>query len=84
MKIKVFVTLVFVVVTVLAGYHSNTKNGDMSFLNFSLSTLESIASCEVSPNHSENKGYCSYVYGGSGGSCVTTGSGSEPRCSGNN
>ena len=83
MKTKVFVTLVFVVVTVLAGYHSNLKNGKMSLVDYSLSSLESIAGCELSPNPVDNKGYCSYIYGSSDGACVSSGSGAEPRCSGN-
>lgn len=48
-----------------------------------LADVESIAGCEISSNHSNNTGYCSGLVGGSGDSCVTSGSGSEPRCSGN-
>ena len=83
MKVKTFVISVFVVITVLAGYHSTVKNSKISLLDYSLASLESLAGCETSPNHNDNKGYCSYIYGGSGGYCVTSGSGSEPRCSGN-
>lgn len=48
-----------------------------------LANVESIAGCETSSNHGNNTGYCSGLVGGSGDSCVSTGSGSEPRCSGN-
>lgn len=83
MKKKIFLMFVFVAATALAGYHSTVKNDKMSLLDYSLASLESLAGCEVSPNHSDNVGYCSKQLGSSAGACVESGSGAEPRCSGN-
>ena len=47
MKVKTFVISVFVVITVLAGYHSTVKNSKISLLDYSLASLESLAGCET-------------------------------------
>ena len=71
MKVKTFVISVFVVITVLAGYHS-VKNSKISLLDYSLASLESLAGCETSPNHNDNKGCALIFMVVSGGSCVTS------------
>ena len=48
-----------------------------------LESTEAIAGCEVSSDPSKNTGYCSKLKDGSDDACVSSGNGSEVRCSGN-
>lgn len=71
-------------VVAVSGYNVYQSQFVMDAIsNFALPNVEAIAGCEISSSHANNTGYCSSIMGGSGDSCVTTGSGSEPRCSGN-
>lgn len=71
--------------TLIVGYNTTVvqKQNSLS-LELSLNTVGALVGCEVSPDHSENADYCSKQFDGNGRSCVGTGSGSEPCCSGNN
>ena len=81
---KKFIKVAFVAAIALVGgmnmYNSNSVN---LIPRMMLNEVESIAACEISSDHGNNIGYCSSNLGSSGDSCVTSGSGSEPRCSGN-
>ena len=61
-------------------YNSNSINFIPRIM---LNEVESIAACETSSNHGNNTGYCSELEGSTGDACVSSGSGNEPRCSGN-
>lgn len=63
-------------------YTANSQKPEIQNL-FTLSDVEAISACEISPDHSQNIYYCSKLAGTTQGSCVETGSGAEPRCSGN-
>lgn len=52
-------------------------------LDVTLNDVEAIGACEISPKHENNIYYCSELPESSNGACVKTGSGAEPRCSGN-
>jgi hypothetical protein len=73
-----------VAIALAAGWNIIQNKSEISLTDdLILNSVESIAACEVSSNASGNSGYCSTLYGGGGDSCVSSGSGSEPRCSGN-
>lgn len=70
-------------ITLVTGINIYSSSTGNSIPRIMLSEVESIAACETSSDHGNNTGYCSSNLGSSGDSCVTSGSGSEPRCSGN-
>lgn len=78
-------TLFILAVVSVSSYLTYTANSQKSegYNIFTLSDVEAISACEISPDHSQNIYYCSKLAGTTQGSCVETGSGAEPRCSGN-
>lgn len=81
---KIITKIAFTVTfAAIAGYGVYTNQKSHTALQWYLADIEAIAGCETSSNGSENKGYCSPNYGGSGDSCTTTGDSGAVRCSGN-
>lgn len=78
-------TILTLTVVTLSSYLTYTTNSQKSMVHesFTLSDVEAISACEISPEHSQNIYYCSKIAGTTQGVCVETGSGAEPRCSGN-
>lgn len=64
-------------------FYNYGKSESTTLSTITLDDVEALGACEVSADPSRNKGYCTTNYGGSGETCVTSGSGSEVRCSGN-
>ena len=82
--IKKIISVAFVAAVFSVGMYSYTQSQhDKSINDITLASVEALAGCETSSDHSNNTGYCSSLVGGGGDACVTQGSGSEPRCSGN-
>lgn len=80
MKTKIFLAVVTVAAAIaLFNYESDAKEHFV----LTLDNVEAHANCEVSPNPSENKGYCQYKFGTKIGVCTDTGDPASPRCSGN-
>lgn len=48
-----------------------------------LTTIEAMARCEISPEPSDNVGYCTFKLGTTEGSCVSDADPGCVRCSGN-
>jgi hypothetical protein len=81
---KFFIYFGALVIAGVAIWNMSLSTGNsFASVNLSLSKVEALSGCEVSSTASLNKGYCSKKYGSSGDACVTTGNGSETRCSGN-
>lgn len=78
--IKVVLAVMF---TMTAGYGIYANQNSSNMLSWLPVEVEALAGCEVSSDGSENKGYCSSNYGGSGDSCTSTGDSGSVRCSGN-
>lgn len=83
MKAKIIKLSLAVAVMTVVGYYSYEKNEVAPFATMTLNEVEAVASCEVSSDPNLNRGYCVKNYGGAGDACVSSGSGSEVRCSGN-
>ena len=80
-KIAAVTLVAAVAVTAGWNFYQNTQEVEMNEL--ALANVEALATCEISSNHNLNTGYCSPMHGGTGDACVASGSGGEPRCSGN-
>lgn len=65
------------------GYSTTMQKQGHLALGLSLDKVEALAGCEISSDPAVNKCYCTKLYGATGYVCVTTGSGSQPRCCGN-
>ena len=83
MKMKIRAVIVVAAIALIAGVNMYKSSSDNSIPRMMLNEVESIAACETSSDHGNNTGYCSSLEGSSGDACVSSGSGSEPRCSGN-
>ena len=78
---KLILLVAVVAVAAITYVKASSERNEFSLM--SLTSVESIAGCEVSSNASENRGYCMKNYNSGGDSCVSSGSGGEVRCSGN-
>jgi hypothetical protein len=83
MNKKIRAVMMVAAIALVGGMNMYNSNSVNLIPRMMLNEVESIAACEISSDHGNNIGYCSSNLGSSGDSCVTSGSGSEPRCSGN-
>jgi hypothetical protein len=81
MKKRIFGGIAILIIAVVAAWNVNLNENNSIVMV--LSDIESIASCEVSSNASNNGGYCISNYGNDGDSCVTNSSSGAVRCNGN-
>jgi hypothetical protein len=83
MNKKIRAVMMIAAIALVGGMNMYNSNSVNLIPRMMLNEVESIAVCEIYSDHGNNIGSCSSNLGSSGDSCVTSGSGSEPRCSGN-
>ncbi|CDC54081.1 unknown [Phocaeicola coprophilus CAG:333] len=76
------ILLTCVTIVAIAAYIQVSSDNHILTIS-DLESTEAIAGCEVSSDPSKNTGYCSKLKDGSDDACVSSGNGSEVRCSGN-
>ncbi|MBR0042931.1 MAG: hypothetical protein IJP36_08085 [Bacteroides sp.] len=75
-----YITIItFSIMVFIKNYQESSETNTL----FTLNDVEAIGACETSYNHEDNVYYCTKIAEIEQGVCVETGSGKEPRCSGN-